>query len=204
MLITPEEMDQAVQKTHAVRHLLRTRAGRQTDRVTGQHGARRMERHDAGGINEKKFFGITLTALPFALISVSALLLALSRPVEAQQPANVYRIGLLHSASNEVPEFTQAFRQGMRERGYVEGKNYLLEIRARRRKTDQLSDFAAELVGLKADIILTVGRPALLAAKEATSTIPIVMHTGSDPVRSGFVSSLAHPVGILRVLFPPV
>jgi putative ABC transport system substrate-binding protein len=132
--------------------------------------------------------------LKFAVL-VSALLFALSFPVQAQQPANIYRIGLLHSASNEVPEFTDSFRRGMREQGYFEGKNYVLEIRTRGTKTDQLSDLAAELVVLKVDIMLTVGFPATRAAKEATSTIPIVMHTGSDPVRRGIVASLAHPGG---------
>ncbi|HXV80280.1 MAG TPA: ABC transporter substrate-binding protein [Candidatus Binatia bacterium] len=143
----------------------------------------------------KRFFGLALSPLPFALISVSVLLLALSSLVEAQQPDKVYRFGLLHSAASGVPYFTDAFRQGMREQGYVEGKNYVLEIRARGSKTDQLSNLAADLVSLKVDIILTVGFPATRAAKEATSTIPIVMHTGSDPVRRGVVASLAHPGG---------
>jgi len=129
-------------------------------------------------------------------ILVAFVLLGVAVMAEAQQqPARVYRIGLLHSAANDIPHFTNAFGQGMRERGYIEGKNYLLEIRARGRKTDQLADFAAELVGLKVDIILTVGQPAVLAAKQATRTIPIVMHMGGDPVRRGFVTSLSHPGG---------
>ncbi len=101
----------------------------------------------------------------------------------AQQAGKVYRIGHLHSASAGVALFTDAFRQGMRELGYVEGKNYALEIRARGAKTDRLSNLVAELVRLKVDIIVTRGFPALRAAKKATSTIPIVMITGSDPVR---------------------
>jgi putative ABC transport system substrate-binding protein len=147
--------------------------------------------------NSKKagVFGVALFAMLFALISAGALLVAFSFIASAQQPKKVYRLGLLHSAASEVPYFTDAFRQGMQERGYVEGKNYVLEIRARGMKTDQLSDLAADLVGLKVDIILTLGVPALLAAKERTSTIPIVMHTGSDPVRRGIVASLAHPGG---------
>ncbi len=114
---------------------------------------------------------------------------------EAQQRGKVYRIGLLYSTSAVVALFTDAFRQGMRELGYVEGKNYVLKIRARGAKTDRISDLAAELLRLKVDIILAVGVPALRAAKEATSTIPIVIQTGSDPVRRGFVASLAHPGG---------
>ncbi len=104
-------------------------------------------------------------------------------------------IGLLHSASAGVAVFTDAFRQGMRELGYVEGKNYVLEIRARGAKTDRLSNLAAELICLKVDIIVTVALPALRAAKKATSTIPIVMMTGSDPVKRGIVASMAHPGG---------
>jgi len=83
----------------------------------------------------------------------------------------------------------------MRELGYVEGKHYVLENRTRETKTDRLSDLAAELVGLKVDIILTAGSPAARAAKEVTNTIPIVMMAGADPVRRGFVASLAHPGG---------
>jgi len=122
-------------------------------------------------------------------------LLITAPPVEAQQAEKVYRIGLLHSAPSGVPYFPDAFHQSMGERGYVEGKNYVLEMRARKSKPDQLSDLAADLVRLQVDIILTVGVPALLAAKEATSTIPIVMQTGSDPVKRGIVASLAHPGG---------
>lgn len=128
----------------------------------------------------------------FLWVSVFAVLGGVST-AEAQQPEKVYRIGLIHSASDA--QFTDAFRQRMHERGYVEGKHYVLEIRARGPKTDQLSDLAAEFVRQKVDIILAVGLPALHAAKDATSTIPIVMHTGSDPVRSGIVASLAHPGG---------
>ncbi len=115
----------------------------------------------------------------------------------AQQAGKVYRIGLLHSSSSVVALFTGAFRQGMRERDYIEGKNYVLEIRARESKADQLSKLAADLVRLKVDIILTVGVPALLAAKEATTTIPVVMQTGADPVQLGLVASLAQPGGNL-------
>jgi len=129
------------------------------------------------------------------LISTLALgLLAAPLTAEAQQTEKVHRIGLLISASNVIPLFTDAFRQGMRELGYVEEKNYVLEIRGGRAKRVQ---YATELVSLKVDIIVTVGFPALRAASKATSTIPIVMRTGSDPVRRGLVASLAHPGGNL-------
>jgi putative tryptophan/tyrosine transport system substrate-binding protein len=125
--------------------------------------------------------------------ALCAMLFAPSFPVEAQKAGRVYRIGVLHSASSAVALFTDAFRKGMRELGYTDGKNFVLEIRARESEIDQLPNLAAELVGLKVDIIVTVGSPALLAAKKATSTIPIVMRTGSDPVKRGLVASLAHP-----------
>ncbi len=133
--------------------------------------------------------------------ALSAILFALSIPVEAQQAGKVYRIGYLHTSSTRVARSADAFRQGMRELGYVEGKHYVLEIRTRETKTDRLSDLAAELVGLKVDIILTAGFPALRAAKEATSTIPIVMMVGGDPVRRGYVTSLAHPGGNITGAF---
>ncbi|MCH7911889.1 MAG: ABC transporter substrate-binding protein [Deltaproteobacteria bacterium] len=137
-----------------------------------------------------------------ALVVTLALgLLAAPLHAEAQQVGKVYRIGLLHSVSSAVTLFTGAFRQGIRELGYVEGKNYGLEIRARGAKTDRLSNLAAELVRLKVDIIVTVGFPALRAAKEATSTIPIVMITGSDPVKRGIVASMAHPGGSITGVF---
>ena len=126
---------------------------------------------------------------------LAVLLLTLFQLAQAQQTRKIYRVGVLQSATN-LAAVTDAFRQGMRERGYAEGNNYVLEIRVERGpKTDQLSGFAAELVGLKVDTILTFGLPALRAAKDATSTIPIVMHTGSDPVEAGLIPSLARPGG---------
>jgi len=83
----------------------------------------------------------------------------------------------------------------LRELGYVEGKNYVLEIRGGGAESDRLSDMAAELVRLNVDIIVTVGSPALRAATKATSTVPIVMRTGGDPVKAGLVASLARPGG---------
>jgi putative ABC transport system substrate-binding protein len=89
----------------------------------------------------------------------------------------------------------------MRELGYVEGKNYVLDIRGGGAKADRLFDLAAELVRLKVDIIVTVGSPALKAAANATTTIPIVMRTGGDPVKSGLVVSLARPGGNITGLY---
>jgi putative tryptophan/tyrosine transport system substrate-binding protein len=129
-------------------------------------------------------------------LTLGAMFLALSFPVEAQQPKKVPRIGLLSSASTtEAAPYIEAFRQSLRELGYTEGKNMILEIRGAEAKYDRLPDIAGELVGLKVDIIVAIANPAVRAAMKATSTIPIVMRTGGDPVEAGFVASLARPGG---------
>jgi putative ABC transport system substrate-binding protein len=123
----------------------------------------------------------------------SAMLFALCSSVSAQQPTKIPRIGFLGSVSSS-PRIG-AFRQGLRELGYVEGKNIIIEWRHHEGKLDRLPALAAELVRLKVDIIITAGAPATRAAKEATVTIPIVMMQAGDPVGSGFVASLARPGG---------
>ena len=90
---------------------------------------------------------------------------------------------------------TEAFRLGLRELGYVEGKNIIIEWRSAEQKLDRLPGLAAELVRLKVDVIVTAGPVATRPAKEATSTIPIVMQQDNDPVANGFVASLARPGG---------
>ncbi len=131
------------------------------------------------------------------LISTLAFgLLAMPLPAEAQQPGKVPRVGLLTSASTAVAAtWIDAFRQGLRDLGFIEGKNIVLEIRGGEAKPERISNLAAELVQLKVDIIVTGGLAATHAAKEATNTIPIVMRYDSDPVRRGVVDSLAHPGG---------
>jgi putative ABC transport system substrate-binding protein len=115
---------------------------------------------------------------------------------EAQQSEKVHRIGLLMSASPAATApWIDAFRQALRDLGYIEGKNLVLEIRGDKTQSDQISDLAAELVRLKVDIIVAGGSFAVRAAIKATSTIPIVMRTATDPVRAGFVPSLARPGG---------
>jgi putative ABC transport system substrate-binding protein len=126
-------------------------------------------------------------------LALCALLLALSFPTEAQQQTKIPRIGYLGSVSSSPRVAT--FRQGLRELGYVEGKNIIIEWRHHEGKVDRLPTLAAELVRLKVDIIITAGAPAARAAKEATSTVPIVMTQIGDPVGSGFVASLARPGG---------
>ena len=115
---------------------------------------------------------------------------------EAQQAAKVYRLGLLGGSSPSSPGGRRAwegFFQGMRELGYVEGQNILVEGRFYGDHTDRLPALAAELVGLKVDVIVAGTAPAPEAAQRATSTIPIVMAVHSDPVGSGLVASLAKP-----------
>jgi putative ABC transport system substrate-binding protein len=133
------------------------------------------------------------TVISFAL---TALFLALCRPVEAQQPTKIPRIGYLTAAFLSANQARiEAFRQGLRELGYVEGKNIVIEYRSAEGKRDRLPALAAELVRIKVDIIVTTGPTSTRPAKEATVTIPIVMAFDSDPVGMGFVASLARPGG---------
>jgi putative ABC transport system substrate-binding protein len=125
-----------------------------------------------------------------------AIVLLTVSSAEAQQPAKLPTIGLLGAASaSSYAPFVDAFRQGIRDRGYVEGKSVAVEYRWAEGKYDRLPDLAAELVGLKVDVILTHGTPGTQAAKQATATIPIVMTVVGDPVGSGLVASLARPGG---------
>src|SRR5262249_56554550 len=105
-------------------------------------------------------------------------LLAAPFAVEAQQPGNVYRIGYLTAGGG----VEQAFRDAMRQLGYLEGQNMLIEGRSADRKLERLPDLAAELVRLKMDVIVTITTPAALAAKNATTTIPMVMAADAAPL----------------------
>jgi putative ABC transport system substrate-binding protein len=127
---------------------------------------------------------------------MGAMLLALFVAAEAQQPKKVPRIGYLSgSPPSAIAEHNEAFRQGLRELGYMEGKNIVIEWRSAEGKRDRLPALATELVHLKVDVIVTAGPLVTRAAKEATSTIPIVMAQDPDPVGNGFVASLARPGG---------
>jgi putative tryptophan/tyrosine transport system substrate-binding protein len=136
-------------------------------------------------VNRKIFFlGL------FALLSVYRF------PAQGQQPKKVPRIGYLSASSAaQVSSRTEAFRQGLRELGYVEGKNVVIEFRYAEGNFDYLPALAAELVRLNVDVIVSAGPSVTRPAKEATATIPIVMTNDSDPVGSGFVTSLARPGG---------
>jgi ABC-type uncharacterized transport system substrate-binding protein len=115
---------------------------------------------------------------------------------EAQQPTKIPRIGYLSGSGLSVlAARIEAFRQGLRELGYVEGKNIIIEWRSAEEKFDRLPELAAELVRLKVDVIVSPGPGVTRPLKEATSTIPIVMAQDTDPVGSGFVASLARPGG---------
>jgi putative ABC transport system substrate-binding protein len=125
-------------------------------------------------------------------IALCTMLFALSLSAEAQQPTKVPLIAYLHGAPLSATRArNEAFRQGLRELRYVEGKNIVLEWRSAEGKLDRLPALAAELVRLKVDIIVTTGSTVTRAAKAATSTIPIVMTNDPDPVATGFVASLA-------------
>jgi putative ABC transport system substrate-binding protein len=129
-------------------------------------------------------------------LALFATLFALGYSASAQQPTKVPRIGYLIGASPSASlARTEAFRQGLRELGHVEGKNIVIEWRYAEGKPDHLPALAAELVRLKVDLIVTAGPLVTRAAKEATSTIPIVMAQDPDPVGTGFVASLARPGG---------
>jgi putative ABC transport system substrate-binding protein len=129
-------------------------------------------------------------------LALSALLVAISVPAQAQEPTKMSRVGLLNTnAPAAFTARTEAFRQGLRELGYVEGKNILIEYRYAEGKLDRLPSLAAELVRLKVDVIVTAVSSSTRSAKEATNTIPIVMAQDNDPVGNGFIASLARPGG---------
>jgi putative ABC transport system substrate-binding protein len=136
-----------------------------------------------------------ITRRKFA-IAVSAIALALSLPSSAQQQNKIWRVGFLaprHVDFVDSDYYYGPFRQGMRELGYVEGKNLVIEWRSAEGKFERLPGLATELVNLKVDVIVTSGSPAISAAQKATTIIPIVMGSTGDPVGSGFVRSLARP-----------
>ena len=127
---------------------------------------------------------------------LATVLLITAPPAEAQQPKKIPRIGYLSAISaSGMLDRTEAFRHGLRQLGYAEGKNIIVEWRYAEGKLDRLRALAAELVRLKVDVIVTGGSGATAPAKEATITIPIVMSQDNDPVANGFVASLARPGG---------
>ena len=136
-------------------------------------------------MKSKSFFWLLITVL---LITFSS--------AQAQQPTKIPRIGFLIASSRSVNAARyETFLQGLRELGYEEGKNIVIEWRSGEGRFDRLAALAAELIRLKVDIIVTAGPADTRAAREATSTIPIVMTFDNDPVGNGFIASLARPGG---------
>jgi putative tryptophan/tyrosine transport system substrate-binding protein len=128
-------------------------------------------------------------------LSLGSILLALGLPAQAQQPSKVARIGYLNPGDPVSRTYrTEAFRQGLKELGYIEGKNIIIEYRFAEARSERLPELARDLVRLKVDIIFAGGHPATEAAKNATQTIPIVT-SSQDPVSSGFVAGLPRPGG---------
>ena len=125
----------------------------------------------------------------------AGLFLAAPLAAEAQQSAKVARIGNVGANLADVPHLQEAFLQGLRDRGYVEGRNVVIEFRSAEGKLERLPALAAELVALKVDVIVAPPTVAALAAKQATRTVPIVSTGSADPVMSGLVTSLARPGG---------
>jgi putative ABC transport system substrate-binding protein len=118
------------------------------------------------------------------------------RPSGAQQPGKILRIGFLDgSTASGSAVLWEAFRQELTKLGWIEGKNLIIEYRFSEQKRERLPELAADLLRLNVDLIVTTGEPPALAAKKATTTIPVVMANAGDPVGSGLVASLAQPGG---------
>ena len=138
-------------------------------------------------IQNPKWVGIFAIALTFTFGGAVA---------QAQQTGKVFRIGFLDSSTaSGSAGLMEAFWQELRKLGWIEGKNFTVEYRFAEQKPERLSELAAELIRLKVDLIVATGTPAALAAKKATTTIPIVMTNAGDPVGAGLVASLARPGG---------
>jgi ABC-type uncharacterized transport system substrate-binding protein len=148
----------------------------------------------AGRASRRRFFR-SLGRTGLGIVGLGVLAGCGQSPFQERAAAKVPRVGYLSlvAGGGPLPLF-RAFSRGLRERGLIEGRNVTLDARFPDR-SDQLRDIAADLVGLRSDVIVAVGGPAISAAKEVTSRIPIVMTPGSDPVASGFVASLGRPGG---------
>src|SRR5881296_220340 len=127
------------------------------------------------------------------LLTVGVILAPIA--VEAQQPGKIPRIAFITTTSPGGSPPIDAFRGGLRDLGYIEGQNLLIEWRWGRGTTERFTEFATEVVGLKVDVIVAANSPAGYAAKKATTTIPVVIPTMADPVGDGFVTTVARPGG---------
>ena len=130
------------------------------------------------------------------LLALCSLLLAPCSAVDAQQAEKIFRIGFLdNSTAAGSASLLESFRQELRKLGWIEGRNITIEYRFAEQRNERLAELAADLVRLKVDLILVTGIPLALAAKKATSSIPIVMTSVTDPVGAGLIASLARPGG---------
>src|SRR3972149_6698271 len=130
------------------------------------------------------------------VVGIAMLLLAGAASAEAQQPAKVWKIGVLVSSTQALNALREeALRQGLRDLGYQEGKNIVMEYRYAEGKTDRLSQLARELVEQKVDVIVVGGTSVAVTAKQATSTIPIVVAGAGDLVQAGLIKSFMFPGG---------
>jgi putative ABC transport system substrate-binding protein len=138
-------------------------------------------------IQNPKWLGLSVIAFVLVVVGAAA---------QAQQPGKIFRVGFLdNSTASSTAVLLEAFRQELRKLGWIEGKNIAIEYRFAEQKLERLPELAADLVRLKVDLIVTSGAPTPLAAKEATTTIPIVMTSSTDPVGAGLIASLARPGG---------
>jgi putative ABC transport system substrate-binding protein len=130
-------------------------------------------------------------------VALSAVLFALCGSVDAQQPKKIPRIGYISVSGdpNTPGRYVEAFQQGLRDLGYIEGKNILVEYRYAAVEPERVTDYVAELVQLKVDVIVSSTMGAIRAAKQATKTIPIIIVISQDPVEAGIVDSFARPGG---------
>jgi putative ABC transport system substrate-binding protein len=144
-------------------------------------------------VNNDEYSGIVVTQL---VIALGLLLFTISLPADAQQARTPWRIGYLAQASLQVgPDALGMFRSGLRELGYVEGQQYVMEVRDAGGQPERLQKFAAELVALRVDVIVAASTPPAVALMQVTRSIPIVTVAVADPVGSGLVQSLARPGG---------
>jgi putative ABC transport system substrate-binding protein len=130
------------------------------------------------------------------VLTLGALLFALCDSVDAQQPGKIFRVGFLDpSTASGMAVLLEAFRQELSKLGWIEGKNITIEYRFAEQKSERVPELVVDLIRLKVDLIVVTGGPPTLAAKKATTIIPIVMVTAGDPVGAGLVASLARPGG---------
>jgi putative ABC transport system substrate-binding protein len=158
--------------------------------------ARVNPRIKSGDAHDEQEIGIHGMKRRAFIVLLGGAAVAWPRAARAQQPAKVFRIGYVSSlAAESLPNRLDAFRAGLRDLGYEEGRNIVIEYRWAEEHYDRLPALFAEMVRLNVDVIVTHGTPSILAAKQATATIPIVFALSGDAVGSGLVASLARPGG---------